>query len=86
MLEKPLRENWYFGRSFWYSMIFTTILGNIALAQGFEPVAMMIGIASVKDGDGLLFGDVELRLQGIAAPELDDKLGRESKEHLEYPS
>ncbi len=27
------------------------------------------GIAAVRDGDGLLFGDVEVRLQGIAAPE-----------------
>lgn len=40
---------------------------------------MLTGIASVKDGDGLQFGSVEIRLQGIAAPELDDKLGRESK-------
>jgi len=42
-------------------------------------VAVLTGIASVKDGDGLQFGSVEIRLQGIAAPELDDKLGRESK-------
>ena len=35
----------------------------------FEPVATLTGIAQVKDGDGVLFGKVEIRLQGIAAPE-----------------
>jgi endonuclease YncB( thermonuclease family) len=29
----------------------------------------LTGIAKAKDGDGLLFGKVEIRLQGIAAPE-----------------
>lgn len=42
------------------------ILGSAALA---DPVATMTGIPAVKDGDGLLFGKVEVRLQGIAAPE-----------------
>jgi len=82
MLENPQRKNWYLNRSFWCSLIAATILAKFALAQQFEPVAVLTGIASVKDGDGLLFGNVEIRLQGIAAPELDDKLGRESKEHL----
>ncbi|MCB1460966.1 MAG: thermonuclease family protein [Nitratireductor sp.] len=35
----------------------------------FEPVATIAGKASVRDGDGILFGKVEIRLQGIAAPE-----------------
>lgn len=34
----------------------------------------LIGVVEVKDGDGLLFGEVELRLQGIAAPE--DRRGK----------
>lgn len=38
-------------------------------------VATLTGQAAVKDGDGLLFGDVEIRLQGIAAPELGDPGG-----------
>ncbi|MDP2118763.1 MAG: hypothetical protein Q8K28_02550, partial [Hoeflea sp.] len=38
-------------------------------ASAFETVATMSGIAKVKDGDGILFGQVEVRLQGIAAPE-----------------
>ncbi len=38
-------------------------------ALNFEPVAMITGNATVKDGDGILFGDVEVRLRGIAAPE-----------------
>ena len=51
-------------------------------AQGFEPVADLTGVASVKDGDGLLFGSVEVRLQGIAAPELRDPIGQASTENL----
>jgi len=31
--------------------------------------AVLSGVAGVKDGDGILFCDVEVRLQGIAAPE-----------------
>lgn len=38
-------------------------------APDFESVATIIGIAGVEDGDGILFGEVEIRLQGIAAPE-----------------
>ena len=43
-----------------------------------DTVAVITGIASVEDGDGILFGDVEIRLQGIAAPELGDPFGYES--------
>ena len=36
----------------------------------FTPVASISGtVTSVKDGDGIMFGKVEIRLQGIAAPE-----------------
>lgn len=58
-------------------------LAAIALATpqtafAFEPpfpiVAVISGTAGVKDGDGILFGDVEIRLQGIAAPE--DRRGK----------
>lgn len=47
-----------------------------------EPVATLSGHASVQDGDGLLFGDVEVRLQGIAAPELSERGGPESHNNL----
>jgi endonuclease YncB( thermonuclease family) len=44
------------------------------------------GIAKVKDGDGILFGQIEIRLQGIAAPEdrrgARDPGGQESSAHL----
>lgn len=43
-----------------------------------ERVATLTGIASINDGDGVLFGRVEVRLQGIAAPELGSPMGRES--------
>jgi len=46
--------------------------------QAQEPVATLSGVAAIKDGDGVLFGNVEVRLQGVAAPELDDVMGRES--------
>lgn len=39
------------------------------LSLPFQPVATLVGSPSVRDGDGLLFGDIEVRLQGIAAPE-----------------
>lgn len=41
----------------------------MASANAFEAVATLSGIVTVKDGDGILFGKVEVRLQGIAAPE-----------------
>ena len=40
----------------------------------FPVVGTMLGIAGVKDGDGILIGEVEIRLQGIAAPE--DRRGK----------
>ncbi len=40
----------------------------------FQIAGTLIGVVEVKDGDGLLFGEVELRLQGIAAPE--DRRGK----------
>jgi endonuclease YncB( thermonuclease family) len=47
-----------------------------------DTVAEITGIAAVKDGDGILFGRVEIRLQGIAAPEYNNRKkepgGRES--------
>ena len=54
-----------------------TALPAFSVAQ--DPVAKLTGIAAIEDGDGLLFGRVEVRLQGIAAPELDDAMGVESR-------
>ena len=58
----------------------------VVRADAKEPIARLSGIAAVKDGDGLLFGDVEIRLRGIAAPEDNhrkrDVGGRASSEHL----
>lgn len=34
-----------------------------------EPVATITGIARAIDGDGIAFGDVQIRLNGVAAPE-----------------
>lgn len=50
--------------------------GGLAAGQEYETVAVLSGIARVRDGDGVLFGDVEVRLQGIAAPE-DSPANRE---------
>ena len=49
----------------------------------FEPVATLTGFPAVVDGDGLTFGRIEVRLQGIAAPELSDPGGSESRLHLQ---
>ena len=35
----------------------------------FPPAAVMVGTVRVIDGDGLAFGQVQVRLRGIAAPE-----------------
>jgi endonuclease YncB( thermonuclease family) len=53
------------------------ILGVLG-APAQESVATLTGIATVQDGDGVLFGQVEVRLQGIAAPEMREPMGRES--------
>lgn len=51
-----------------------------------QPAATITGIASVADGDGIRFGDVEIRLNGIAAPEdhsrKSDPGGPEARERL----
>ncbi len=56
-----------------------------AMADGIA--ATLTGIPTVKDGDGLLFGKVEIRLQGVAAPEWSrysgyDPVGEEAKDAL----
>lgn len=42
----------------------------------FSVAATLTGIAKVRDGDGVLFGEFEVRLQGIAAPE-DNSIKRD---------
>ena len=58
----------------------------IAQAFAFETVAIMSGEGRAADGDGVLFGEVEVRLQGIAAPEDNHRKtepgGKESTENL----
>ncbi len=38
-----------------------------------EPKAVISGIEKTKDGDGILFGAIEIRLKGIAAPEYNNQ-------------
>ena len=59
-----------------------------ALAEPPFPIVGAIwGIAGVRDGDGILIGEIEIRLQGIAAPEdrggQVDPGGKEATEALE---
>jgi endonuclease YncB( thermonuclease family) len=42
-----------------------------------EPAAILIDIGRAIDGDGILVGHVEVRLQGIAAPEWSDWAGHD---------
>jgi endonuclease YncB( thermonuclease family) len=46
------------------ALLFSTTFAAVA-----APAGVLSGIAVAKDGDGVLFGQVEIRLQGIAAPE-----------------
>ena len=49
----------------------------------FDIAATLTGIVSaVPDGDSLNFGDVEVRLQGIAAPEKHEQIGKVSGRNL----
>lgn len=63
-------------RSLAPAVMLGALLINPAFGQ--QAVATLTGIATIQDGDGVLFGQVEVRLQGIAAPELKDNMGRES--------
>lgn len=62
------------------SLASAAMLGALPITPAFgqQTVATLTGVATVQDGDGVLFGKVEVRLQGIAAPELKDSMGRES--------
>ena len=53
------------------SALLAIVLGASAAAADlpFPVVGEMRGIAGVKDGDGVMVGGVEVRLQGTAAPE-----------------
>ena len=47
-------------------------------ASAYQAVAILEGTARVVDGDGLRIGGQEVRLQGIAAPEWDDRGGAQA--------
>lgn len=51
------------------SLMIAIVLALSSPSSAFETVATVSGVGHVKDGDGILFGDIEVRLQGIAAPE-----------------
>mgnify|MGYP006976781434 CR=1 FL=1 len=40
--------------------------GGSAAGQGYETVAVLSGIAKVRDGDGVLFGDVDIGRHQVA--------------------
>lgn len=69
-------------------IIVSTALASISFGpfanaeDGFKSVASLTGVARVKDGDGVLFGKVEIRLQGIAAPEHASPAGKASTNNL----
>lgn len=62
------------------------ILACSGSADAYETTAVLSGIGTVEDGDGILFGEIEVRLQGIAAPEDNNRKqeagGVESTENL----
>lgn len=82
MHETPSRPNKFLMYRIFVAAMATAVCSDFALAQDFDPVAMLTGTAAVQDGDGLLFGDVEIRLKGIAAPERKTELGKQSTRNL----
>jgi micrococcal nuclease len=67
-------------------MFAALFVGTLSGAAAFETVATISGIATAQDGDDIQFGDVPVRLQGIAAPEdrrgSQEAGGPEATEHL----
>lgn len=61
----------------------TCLVAGPLFADEYRTAAVLSGIASVADGDGILFGNVEVRLQGIAAPEKGEPGGDSSTKNLE---
>ena len=51
------------------AVLMLTVVADPAPAQDVATAAVLSGTASVRDGDDVLFGQVSVRLQGIAAPE-----------------
>jgi endonuclease YncB( thermonuclease family) len=71
-----------------FSLLVLLSISQPSAAFAFESVATLAGTAKVKDGDGILFGSIEIRLQGIAAPEDNNSLtepgGKESTANLRH--
>lgn len=49
---------------------------HLGLAHS-EAAPILAGIGRATDGDGIILGDVEVRLQGIAAPEWSNRAGHD---------
>ena len=71
--------NWWVRGNGMHRLLFVLLLPFVVVtanAKPFTVVAVMQGIATVKDGDGVILNGTEIRLQGIAAPE-DNEFKRE---------
>ena len=67
------------------SLIITLALAVVALVafQASRPADQLVGaVARVVDGDTLYVGSTNIRLEGIAAPEMDEPLGPEARDFL----
>ncbi len=77
-------HTWWMRRIGMHRFLFTLLLLLMPLslllatasAKPFPVVVVMQGIATVKDGDGVILNGTEVRLQGVAAPE-DNEFKRE---------
>ena len=65
------------------TMVGAVYLAAVPSSLAQDKAAVLTGKASVVDGDGIAFGEVEVRLQGIAAPELSEAMGPESFQALQ---
>ena len=59
-------------------VLFVVLLITPATAQG----TLSGTVAHVRDGDTIEVGDVPIRLNGVAAPELDEPRGREARQFM----
>lgn len=64
------------------SAMFASLLLITTPVLAEDPAAVVEGVARVVDGDGIAYGDVEIRMNGIAAPEKSAPGGAESTANL----
>lgn len=88
-LTEPYRDHMRSGRFRWASAIAVLVLSQLMVAEvgaAAEGATLVGTVIKIVDGDGLKLqtddGEVEVRLNGVDAPEMQQLGGREAKEFM----